>query len=223
MSKVIDHTSPQYRFIQSHLNQEIYNGAYYYSKEIVEYFIPNIETDYNWITVNAPYIAYDHAIVFVHNNRQPEKLYSWLSKYEDLILVCSVKRTMERVANLGTPIFLPLSVNVAEVEKYRVDKKTRDSAFAGRLTKSVGHKLPKDCDKLGGMAREELLKNMAKYKTVYAVGRTAIEAKILGCEVKAYDEYYPDPSVWKVVDSMEAVKILQKKIDEMKGVKNGKK
>lgn len=212
--KVVDHTSKSYLFVQSKLDQQKYNGAYYYSKEIVEYFIPNIKTDYNWVTVNTPYLAYDHSIVFIHNNREPEKLYDWLHKYEDLILVCSVPQTMERVAHLGTPIYLPLSVNVKEVEKYRVEEKTRDCAFAGRLTKSVGHKLPRNCDMLGGVKREDLLISMAEYKTIYAVGRTAIEAKILGCEVEAYDEYYPDPDFWQIYDSREAAKELQRKLKE---------
>ena len=65
------------------------------------------------------------------------------------------------------------------------------------------------------MEHEELLKEMAKYKNVYAVGRTAIEAKILGCNILPYDPRFKDPSIWKVVDTMEAVSLLQKELDEI--------
>ena len=54
---------------------------------------------------------------------------------------------------------------------------------------------------------------MAEYEQIYAVGRTAIEAKILGCEVLPYDVRYPDPRMWKVIDNKDAAKLLQKKLD----------
>ena len=56
---------------------------------------------------------------------------------------------------------------------------------------------------------------MAKYKRVYAVGWTAIEAKILGAEVLPYDSRFPDPRVWKVIDNSEAAVILQQKLDKI--------
>ena len=56
---------------------------------------------------------------------------------------------------------------------------------------------------------------MAEYKEVYAVGRTAIEAKALGCRVKAYDPRFPDPDRWKVLDNKDAAKILQEQIDQI--------
>jgi hypothetical protein len=65
------------------------------------------------------------------------------------------------------------------------------------------------------MEHDELLREMAKYRRVYAVGRTAIEAKILGCEVLPYDQRFPDPSIWKVLDSMDAAKMLQRLIDKI--------
>ena len=66
-----------------------------------------------------------------------------------------------------------------------------------------------------GLEHDELLRRMAKYKYVYAVGRTAIEAKILGCEVLPYDPRFPDPSVWQILDNKDAAKILQEAIDEI--------
>ena len=68
---IIDHTHPAYirKWLNAGLNQ--FNGAYYYSQEIVENIIPNIETDRNWITVNIKGVGCDHAIVFMHNNLYP--------------------------------------------------------------------------------------------------------------------------------------------------------
>ena len=61
---------------------------------------------------------------------------------------------------------------------------------------------------------------MALYKRVYAVGRCALEAKILGCEILPYDSRYPDPSVWVVLDNSEVIPMLQKELDKLE-VKNG--
>ena len=56
---------------------------------------------------------------------------------------------------------------------------------------------------------------MSKYKKIYAVGRTAIQAKLLGCEIGVYDERFPDPNFWKIVDCKAAAKILQDKLNEI--------
>ena len=58
------------------------------------------------------------------------------------------------------------------------------------------------------MDRKNLLAKMASYRKVYAVGRTAIEARALGCEILPYDPRYPDPSIWQVIDNKEAARIL---------------
>lgn len=51
---------------------------------------------------------------------------------------------------------------------------------------------------------------MAKYRKVYAVGRTAIEARALGCEIGAYDPRYNNVSIWKILDNSDAAVLLQK-------------
>ena len=38
-------------------------------------------------------------------------------------------------------------------------------------------------------------------------------------EVLPYDPRYPDPSVWRVVDTMDAVKMLQEKLNAIDKVK----
>ena len=61
------------------------------------------------------------------------------------------------------------------------------------------------------MRREQLLRKLADYKTVYALDRVAIEAQILGCNV------LPWPDRWKVIDSLEAAEMLQKELDKIDG------
>lgn len=212
---IIDHRHRCYQQIWQASEANKYNGAYYYSKEIVKNIIPNIKTSYNWVTIMVPQTACSHSIVFIHNNLYPER-YDYLSNYSDLILVCGVKDTMQKVAHLGTPIYLPLSVDVAEVSQYRTEK-SKEAAYVGRPEKRKFKDvlLPSDIDFLENLPREKLLAEMAKYKTIYAVGRTAIEAKVLGCEVKAYDPRFPDPMIWEVLDNRAAAKILQNKLDAL--------
>lgn len=215
---IIDHTHPAYirKWQNAGLNQ--FNGAYYYSQEIVENIIPNIKTSRNWITVNVKGVGCDHAIVFIHNNKYPSN-YEWLKfyGYKDLVLVCGIPETVEKVAHLGKAIYLPISVDVDYVKQFRVEEKTKGTAFVGRPAKRKGLTLPDDIDYLEGLPREELLRTMAEYKTVYAVGRCAIEAKILGCKLKAYDPRFPKVSRWKILDNKDAVSMLQEELDRIDG------
>ena len=208
---IISHTNPIYRQILSMAFVNKYNGAYYYSKEICDRIIPNVKTDRNWITVNVRGIGCDHAIVFIHNNMHPEN-YDWLSQYKDLILVCGVPETCKKIEHLGRAIYLPLSINVEEVRSHIRDK-TKDTAFAGRPSKKKNTELPLGIDFLEGIPRPELLDRMAEYRNIYAVGRTAIEAKALGCNILPYDPRFPDPGIWKVIDNLEAAQMLQEELD----------
>lgn len=216
MAKIIDHNCGRYRVKWENACQNKYNGAFYYSKEIVANIIPRVKTDRSWVTVNVQGLAANHAIVFIHNNLHPER-YEWLRQYgyQDLILVCGVPETVEKVAHLGKAIYLPLSIDTKYVKQFESKHKIERAAFVGRMTKAKLGTLPAGIDYLYGMKRQALLPRMARYETVYAVGRTAIEAKALGCEVKAYDPRFPDPDFWKVVDNREAAKMLQRAIDEI--------
>lgn len=198
-----------------------HNGAYYYSKEIVENIIPRVKTDRPWVTVNMNR-AIDRAIVFIHSNISIEEKYSYLGDYEDLILVCSVPETMEVVAKYGTPIYVPLSVDVDYVSSFRVEQKSQQAAWAGnrwgfKEIDLMNYLPPAGVDFLTNMPRDEMLRKMATYYTVYAIGRCAIEAKILGCNVKTCDHRFPDSNIWKVVDNKEAAKILQEELDKIDG------
>lgn len=206
----ITHEHPIYTERRAVMSSGRYNGAYYYSKEIVEIIIPRVKTDRPWVTINIGEAA-DHAIVFIHNNLHPEH-YSWLKQYDDLVLVVGVPETASKVAHLGKTIILPLSVDVAFVEAFK-SPKLKDVCYVGRGNKFANTVLRADpiCD----LPRKDMLKRLAKYERAYAVGRCAIEAKILGCEVLPYDPRFPDPSIWEIFDSKDAAKTLQKKLDEM--------
>lgn len=208
--RVISHEHPKYQEKRKKMKGDMFNGAYYYSREIVELIIPRVETDRPWVTINIPGECEDHAIVFIHNNLKPD-LYDWMKEYKDLILVCGVPETCDKVAHLGTPIYLPLSVDVEEVKKYRC-MKTKKRALVGRANKVAStYVLPKT-DRLVDMPRSELLRSMALYKEIYAVGRCAIEGMILGCRILPYDARYPDVNRWKVLDSRDAAKMLNEEL-----------
>lgn len=213
---VIDHNNIVYRNRWSKAGKDRYNGAFYYSKEIIANIMPLVKTDRNWITVNLKGRCWDHSIVFIHNNLHPEN-YEWLKRFKDLVLVCGVPETCEKVAHLGTAVYLPLSVDVEHVKKFRVKEKTKDAAFVGRPAKRKDVRLPLGVDVIEGLPRNEMLKRMAQYETIYAVGRTAIEAKVLGCKLKAYDPRYPKVSRWKILDNKKAAKMLQDILDKIDG------
>ena len=210
---IVNHMHPKYLEKQARMRGDRFNGAFYYSKEITEIIIPLVDTDRNWITINLEGEGADHSIVFIHNNIRTG-IYNWLQEYKDLILVCGIPETCEKVAHLGTPIYLPLSVDVEEVRRY-IRPKTKRRALVGRSTKVNGTYVLKGTDKLMDMPRSELLRSMAEYREVYAVGRTAIEAKVLGCEVLPYDPRFLDPSRWEIRDSREAAELLQKELNKI--------
>lgn len=212
---IFNHEHQAYKEKSKRIHANPYNGAYYYSKEITDNIIPLVKTDRNWVLVNVEGYAYDHSIVFIHNNKCPS-LYSWLEDYKDLILVCGIPSTCQKVAHLGTPIYLPLSVDIDYISKFKVNKKSKEIAYVGRKEKR--QKVKPDvlrADKIENVPRDKMLKAMAQYKKVYAVGRCAIEAKILGCEVLPYDPRFPDPDIWQVLDNKYAAYLLQEKLDEI--------
>ena len=214
MGLIIDHNLQSYRDRWEGAGQNKWNGAFFYSKEIVDNIIPRVKTNRNWVTINQPGACYDHAVVFIHNNKHPER-YEWLKGYKDLVLVCGVPQTVEKVKGYAKHvIYLPLSIDVQDVMQYERPK-TKEAAFVGRAVKMAGCDLPLGCAVLADLPRTKLLPAMAEYKTVYAVGRCAIEARALGCEIGAYDPRYPDPSIWRVVDNSEAAEMLQKELNKI--------
>ena len=202
------------KYKQAHPYRLNQNGAYWYSREIIDNIRPNVKTRRGWVTINVPGLCEDHAIVFIHNNKNPN-LYSWLEKYDDLVLVCGVPETCEKVAHLGRAIYLPLSIDVEYVSKFRTDVKTVERAYVGRPDKKRGIFFPPGTVYIEGKPRHTLLAEMARCKRVYAVGRCALEAACLGAEILPYDPRFPDPTLWKVVDNLEAARMLQQELDEI--------
>ena len=220
---ILDHTEPNYVKKRNSLtNGNKFNGAYYYSREIVKNIIPHVKTDRNWVTVRlADTPIPEHSIVFIHNNRNPN-YYEFLRQYKDLILVCGLERTVENMQYFGKAIYLPLSIDISYVKRFRVEEKTKEMAFAGRLikiSKMYHAPVPKECDILTNMSQHRLLQAMADYKKVYCTGRTALQAKVLGCEIGVHDPNFPDPRIWKVIDNRDAAKMLQDILNEIDGCK----
>ncbi len=214
MGFIIDHNTQAYRERWENSGSNKWNGAYYYSQEIVKNIIPRVKTTRNWVTINQPGECYDHAVVFIHNNKFP-KTYAWLEAYKDLVLVVGAPQTVEKMEYLNYPIiYLPLSVDIEYVEQFKRPK-TKENAFVGRPEKLLDVDLPIGVEVLTDLPRERLLPQVAEFKKVYAVGRCAIEARILGCEIGAYDPRYPDPSLWQVIDNKDAAKMLQKELDKI--------
>lgn len=210
--------------IFSHLNKEwqdthvgIANGAFWYSKEICENIIPKIKTKRGWCTINVDNQCEDGAIVFIHNNANPER-YQWLANYKDLILVCSQPKTLKAMIEMFPKfhcIYIPLSIDTKYVEQFKAKRKTKNVAYFGRIVKC-----PKNIednpkiDKIYGDSREDLLKQVAKYKNVYAIGRCALEAKCLGCQILHYAGEYENID-FPLLDNKDVIPELQRLLNEI--------
>ena len=201
-----------------------YNGAYYYSVEIVKNIIPLVETKRPFVTINTGK-AYNHAIVFIHSNIRLEETYKYLHNYKDLILVCGLGETAIKMGTLfpeHRAIYLPLSVDVNEVKQYYIpfDEKPYERCYAGRAGKFSYSGDPMAIFKvkmISNLERKDLLCEMAKYKYVYAVGRVAIEAQIVGSKVINYDKRFAPNVQWPVLDNEEAAKLLNNMIKVIDG------
>ena len=137
MTKIFSHLSPEYKNYCKEHSIIPDNGAFYYSKELVENIIPKIKTKRNWVTVNIPSNCYDNTIVFIHNNKNPER-YWWLEQFKNLIIVCSNYKTLRFMCELFPQfhcIYIPLSIDREYVERFKVKRKTKNTAFYGRLEK----------------------------------------------------------------------------------------
>ena len=226
MTTIISTDHPNYKAYCKNYHQGgsgAHNGAYYYSLEIVKNIIPNVKTKRPWDTLGMRFMgSADHAIVFLHNNKNPEKTYQWLSKYKDLMYICSTSATLDwsRKQRNGRTLFLPLSVDTEYVKQFKT-KKTKEACYAGNRWRFKERDLKRYIPEGVGfppknLPREKLLKFIAPYKTCYAIGRTAIEAAVLGCEIKNCDHRY-DNVRWEVFDNLEAAKMLQSQLDMLDG------
>lgn len=221
---IIDHNHPEYLKIRNKAKGGKNNGCWYYSHEIVNNIIPNVKTWRDWNTVGRELPGMcDHMIVFLHDNSTPWN-YNWLKKYKDLVLVCSSEYTKNSVIYSGHTILLPMSVDTEYVKKFRT-KKTKDTCFVGNVwvKDNTTAEIPDGVDFLQDIPREELLRELAKYRRAYAIDRCAIEAKVLGCELLRTPTTYHCDNVGAVLDNREAAKILQEELNKLdEGSKNDK-
>lgn len=213
---IIDHTHPS--IVRAHLKRphNQHNGAVYYTKEIEQFFIPTIKTNRNWVLMNVKRLVVDNAIVFCHNNIHTE----WYAKYKglDVILVCGMPETVEKVKEYGKAIYLPLSIDTHYVRKFKT-KQTKGTCFVGRAEKKTDS-IPAGVPCLEGLPRHELLEQLAQFHKAYAVDRCAIECKCLGVEVLPYGYGYGvehTPDFWQILDSRDAAKLLQRELDTIDG------
>ena len=125
----------------------------------------------------------------------------------------------DKVKQYGKAIYLPLSVDVEYVTRFRAARKTKDTCFVGRPVKRT-KQLPAGIDYLQSMPRELLLTELAQYEKAYAVDRCAIEAKILDCEVLDYGYNYGvphSPDFWEIIDNSEAAEMLNVMVRNIDG------
>lgn len=212
---IIDHNCRESRRLQKWLGKNRYNGAYYYSVEIGKHFIPRIKTRRSWVTVGTKQPV-DHSIVFVHETLSgPDcwRKYEHFFGCRDVVYVVSVRDDLPQFEPHGHAVYLPLSVDTEYVRRFR-RAKDKEAAFAGRDEWRDGIEFPDGIDYLGMCPRDELLAQMARYRTVYAECRTAIEAKVLGCDVVKYHPLFTGEP-FDVLDSRDAARMLQGLLDKV--------
>ena len=208
MGKVYSHTSKLYH------RKSQKNGAYWYSYELVNNIIPSVKTSRPWVTIKLDKFCVDRAIYFIHNNMEPES-YRFLKKYKDVIAVVGVPYMVDLIRPYcAHVIYLPLSVDIDFIKKFKA-RKTKLVCYAGRRHKLNYGVIDPRAELLCDLPREELLTKMARFRYVYAVGRVAIEAKILGCEIVPYDPRYPDTSLWGIVSNKMAAANLQAQLNKI--------
>lgn len=195
-----------------------YNGAYYYSQDIENYIIPNIKTDrpINLIGTLACG-GEDSMVVFVHHYLNVREKYSWLRRYNDIIIVSSDYDADKELLRYGRVIHLPLSVNVSEIAKHR-KKPTQKACFYGNQwgfrRKEISELVPPEVPRFGEMPREVAWDVVSDYADCYAIGLCAMEAQVLGCHIKTSRYRYPEPEKsFPILDCECAAKLLQEALD----------
>ena len=220
---IIDTNNETFIRKNKRLKKGMFNGAYYYSQEIVKNIIPYVKTKRPWDTLTMRKIGtVNGAICFLHQCIEMDKAYDWLKGYEDLVLVASSPYVYDwAIQNGYKAIYLPLSIDTEYVKQFKT-KKTKDTCFCGNIWKfrkdEIAETIPEGVDfQPPNICREELLRFMAPYKKVYAIGRCALEARCLGAEILQCYKKFPVEH-WELIDNKEAAKMLQVELDKIDGV-----
>lgn len=201
------------------------NGGYQYAKEIESNILPSITSEATIVTVGLSLYETEEipygSIAVCHQNRDPIEAYAHFMK-RGFVWVCSKHSTVDILRKYGqTAVYIPLSIDTAYVAQYKT-KKTKDIAYVGNawdFKKDYLASLPEHIDQLSGLPRDELLREMAKYKRVIAEGRCLMEAQVLGA--KGEVPQYPDGKEAVFVepldnrDTIEYWKILFAEVDKL--------
>ena len=197
-----------------------FNGAYYYSQEIVKNIIPYVKTERAWDTLTMREIGtVDGAICFLHQCVEMDKAYDWLKDYEDLLVVSSPYVYDWAVQKGYKAIYLPLSIDTEYVKQFKKKRRTKNACFCGNIWKfreqEIAETIPGDVDfQPPNICREDLLKFMSDYKYVYAIGRCALEAQALGAKILQCYKKFPVEH-WKLIDNKDAAIMLQRELDKI--------
>lgn len=209
-------------FIKWHNKQGVTrnNGSYWYAREIEEIILPQIDKKLFIVTAAASIYGSheipDNAIVVCHDNRTTVNSYGFLFK-KNILWICSKQSTVKTMLKEGErAIYIPLSIDTEYVKQFN-RRKTKEIAFVGNswaFKKSYLSTLPKSIAQISNLEREDLLKEMAKYKRVIAEGRCLMEAQALGCkcEVPKYENL---ESVYvDLLDSRDAIPLWQEALNK---------
>lgn len=164
------------------------NGAYWYAKEIENIILPELSHLNLWInTVGANFFTPREipkgAVIVCHDNINTVRTYMKLFRL-GVLWICSKQEVADILTEHGEKaVYIPLSVDTEYVKQFKRKRRTKDTAYVGNawsFKKKYLSSLPDNIDQLNGMEREDLLKEMAKYRNVIAEGRCLIEAMVLG-------------------------------------------
>lgn len=202
-----------HRFIKWHSKQGITrnNGSYWYAKEIEDIILPHINKRLFIVTAAATiynkHEIPDNAIVVCHDNRTTINSYGFLFK-KNILWICSKHSTVKTLIREGErAVYIPLSIDTEHVKKFK-SRKTKGTAYVGNswaFKKSYLSTLPKSIAQISNLDRDDLLKEMAKYKNVIAEGRCLMEAQALGCKCET-PKYENLESVYvELLDSRDAI------------------
>lgn len=198
------------------------NGSYWYSRELEEIILPALN-DIDCFIVTAGITLYDStqipdgAVIVCHDNRNTAEMYGrWFGR--GMIWVCSKLSTQKTLQEHGEIAFyVPLSIDTSYVSQFKRTKRTKGTAFVGN---AWGFKaeylasLDTKIDQLSGLEREDLLKEMSKYKTVIAEGRCLMEAQVLGAKVQTPEYKALETVMVEVLDSRDAIPLWREVLEQ---------
>lgn len=211
--KIIGTQSDRYQAWRSRQGMARNNGAYWYAKEIEDIILPELKHLNLWINTvganlyNASEVP-NGAVIVCHDNVNTIRTYRGLFKL-DVLWICSKQSVVDMFTGHGEKaVYIPLSIDTEYVKQFKRKRRTKDTAFVGNAwsyKQKYLSSLPDNIDQLYGMEREDLLREMAKYRNVIAEGRCLIEAKVLGAKTELPTHGYGDTIDREVIDSREAI------------------